>query len=322
MAEGKLWRVNADRPQGDLAEMRGTPLQRPGGRAQDAPTAICGSPALEAEGISHGFETEDGWLPVLENVSVSARTGELISIIGPSGCGKSTLFTILAGLTLPSAGTVLLDGADVTGKLGLVGFMPQKDLLLPWKTVLDNAILPLQLLGVRRSEAREEGRSWFQRFGLAGFERHYPATLSGGMRQRAALLRTFLSRRDTLLLDEPFGALDALTRLSLQEWLLDVWRSFGKTIIMVTHDVDEAIFLSDRIYVLAPRPAFVARIVDVSLRRPRSYQDVSTSSEFAALKRSLLELLIPAAADIELVAASGGHLDGRSGDGFAKLGRK
>lgn len=247
---------------------------------------------IEARNISKSFRTAGGWLPVLENVSLTAAPGEFVAIIGPSGCGKSTLFTILAGLQQPSSGSVLVDGQQVTGPAaGLIGYMPQRDLLLPWKTVLDNTGLGLELCGVSRRRARALAAEWFPRFGLAGFERHYPATLSGGMRQRAALLRTFLAGRDTLLLDEPFGALDALTRAGMQEWLLQVWGTFRKTIVLVTHDVDEAIYLADRIYVMTPRPGRIEQVIEVDFPRPRLHDEIVTSERFTALKRVILALL-------------------------------
>ncbi|HLJ68417.1 MAG TPA: ABC transporter ATP-binding protein [Chloroflexota bacterium] len=247
--------------------------------------------ALEARHLTHRFFTAEGVLDVLDGVSLCAGSGELVAIIGPSGCGKSTLFNIVAGLLEPASGSVLVHGREVEARPGLVGYMPQKDLLLPWKSVLDNAALPLELRGMTRRHAREEVRPWLDRFGLAGFERYRPAALSGGMRQRVALLRTFLSGRDTLLLDEPFGALDALTRADMQEWLLEVWDTFRKSVVLVTHDVDEAIFLADRVYVMSPRPGRIAAEIEISLARPRAYDDVTTTPLFAALRRELLARL-------------------------------
>lgn len=248
-------------------------------------------PAIEARGISHYFRAQGGWLQALDDVSLAVGSGEFVSVIGPSACGKSTLLNILTGLQVPAAGDVRIDGRTVTGQLGITGYMPQKDLLMPWKTVLDNTCLGLELAGTRRRRAREAARAWFPRFGLEGFDRVYPAALSGGMRQRAALLRTFLAGREILLLDEPFGALDALTRAVMQEWLLDVWSDFGKTILLVTHDIDEAIFLSDLIYVMTPRPGRIARTFRVPFSRPRAYEDTVTSNTFGSLKRDLLALL-------------------------------
>jgi ABC-type nitrate/sulfonate/bicarbonate transport system ATPase subunit len=241
--------------------------------------------------VSKRFEVAGHWLPVLDGISLYAAAGEFVSIIGPSGCGKSTLFNILAGLVRPTAGGVTIAGEDVTGRLGLVGYMPQKDLLMPWKTVLDNTAIGMELQGMSRKEARRQALGWFPRFGLEGFERQYPSTLSGGMRQRAALLRTVLAGRDILLLDEPFGALDAITRMDMQEWLLAIRSQLERTIVFVTHDVDEAIYLSDRVYVLSPRPARVDTVVDVSLPRPRVHDEIVTSPAFAALKHQLLASL-------------------------------
>lgn len=237
------------------------------------------------------FGTDSGPLSVLDGVAIQAANGEFVSIIGTSGCGKSTLFNIIAGLEMPAAGTIYIDGADVTGRLGLVAHMPQKDLLMPWKTVLDNTTIGLELLGVSKRRAREEALDLFPRFGLEGFERAYPGTLSGGMRQRAALLRTVLARRDIFLLDEPFGALDALTRADMQCWLLDIWASVNKTILFITHDIDEAIYLSDRVYVMSPRPGRIVDMLDIPFSRPRVYEDVVTSRDFAEIKRDLLASL-------------------------------
>ncbi|HZS94597.1 MAG TPA: ABC transporter ATP-binding protein [Chloroflexota bacterium] len=249
-------------------------------------------PALAAEGIARRFRTARGELDVLRDVSFALHRGEFVCLIGPSGSGKSTLLEILCGLQRPDEGRVLADGRDITGLVGPIGYMPQKDLLLPWKLAVDNAAVGLELLGIGRRAAREEAESWFPRFGLAGFEKHYPATLSGGMRQRLALLRTFLARRETLLLDEPLGALDALTRRSMQTWLLDMWADFGKTILLVTHDVDEAVYLSDRILVFSPRPGTIVAEIEVPLARPRAYE-VVTGPVFTSLKRELLGLLVP-----------------------------
>jgi ABC-type nitrate/sulfonate/bicarbonate transport system ATPase subunit len=227
----------------------------------------------------------------LDAVTIGAQAGEIVAIVGPSGCGKSTLLTILAGLLAPEEGRVYADGLEVTGRLGFTAYMPQKDLLLPWKSVLDNTAIALELRGISRRSARAQAREWFPRFGLAGFEQHYPATLSGGMRQRAALLRTFLTGRDVILLDEPFGALDALTRADMQAWLLDIWAEVGKTIVLVTHDVDEAIYLADRVYVMSPRPGRVLCDLPIDLPRPRDHDAVVTSAPFAALKARVLHVL-------------------------------
>ena len=246
-------------------------------------------PMLRVEGISKDFVSGGQVLSVLNDVDFEAGRGEFVSIIGPSGCGKSTLLNVIAGLDDPSQGSVEIDGSGLH-RLGRVAYMHQKDLLLPWRTVLDNAILGLEVQGVPRSRARERALALTERFGLKGFEHMYPFSLSGGMRQRVAFLRTILSERDVILLDEPFGALDALTRGHMQEWLLDLWSSFGKTIVLVTHDVDEAVFVSDRIYVFTARPGMVKTVVPVTLPRPRGYEMV-TQAPFIALKAELLASL-------------------------------
>ncbi len=246
---------------------------------------------LELQGITKAFWGPRVHIPTLADVDLTAQAGEFVSLVGPSGCGKSTLFNIVTGLEPADAGRVLLDGRDVTGQVGHFGYMPQRDLLLPWRTVLDNVILAAEVDGRDRRAARQEARALLPLFGLEQFADSYPATLSGGMRQRAALLRTFLAHRQVLLLDEPFGALDALTRATLQEWLLEVWERLRQTILFVTHDVEEAVFLSDRVYVLTARPARVRLALPIALSRPRT-RSLTTSPSFIALKRKLLEALI------------------------------
>ncbi len=234
------------------------------------------------------FPAERGHEPLtaLADVSLELQPGEFVSLVGPSGCGKSTLLKILAGLLAPSAGEVLLAGERATALLGRVGYMPQDGLLMPWRSTLDNVAVGLELAGVSRREARERARAEFGRFGLEGFERHWPRALSGGMRQRAALLRTFLAGRDVLLLDEPLGALDALTREEMREWLLEVWETDRKTILLVTHDVEEAVFLSDRVYVMAGGTGRIRATVDVPLARPRALE-LTEAWEFIALERQV-----------------------------------
>jgi ABC-type nitrate/sulfonate/bicarbonate transport system ATPase subunit len=251
------------------------------------PDAPC---KIELRNVSKGFKVNGVPLKALEDINLFAGAGEFVSIVGPSGCGKSTLFNIICGLLEADAGQVLLDGEIPPRRVGAVGYMPQKDLLLPWRSVLDNVILGPEVRGEDLAASRREARELLPMFGLEGFADVYPALLSGGMKQRAALLRTFLTHREVLLLDEPFGALDALTRMELQEWLLDVWARFRKTILFITHDVDEAVFLSDRVYVLTPRPGHVKLAQAVSLPRPRRRAAVA-SSEFAALRYQLLDAL-------------------------------
>ena len=251
------------------------------------------SAGLETKGLTKVFPARDGREPVraLEGVEMTVAPEQFVSIVGPSGCGKSTLFNLLAGLDRPSGGEILLDGRRADDLLGRVGYMPQADMLMPWRTVLDNTILGLVLNGVGRGEARERATAELPRFGLDGFEDHWPARLSGGMRQRAALLRSFLAGRDLMLLDEPFGALDALTRQVMQEWLLEIWQQDRKTILFVTHDVEEALFLSDRVYVMSGRPGRIVRCIEVDLERPRDLEETTTDPRFVELKVQLLEPL-------------------------------
>jgi len=218
-----------------------------------------------------------GWLTTLTDVSLSLAEGEFVALVGPSGCGKSTLLSIIAGLEAPTAGQISLRGEAGARRLGRVGYMPQRDLLLPWRDALGNAAAGLEAQGTPRGEARRRARALFADFGLSGFERAYPATLSGGMRQRVAFARTALVARDLLLLDEPFGALDALTRASLQRWLAAVWARLGMTCLLVTHDVDEALLLADRIYVMSARPGHI--------RMERRLADCLPSAEAAAHTR-------------------------------------
>ncbi len=240
---------------------------------------------LTASGLAKRFP---GGVEALADVSIELAEGEFVSIVGPSGCGKSTLLALLAGLQQPSAGRILVDECEPPGGLlGLIGYMPQRDLLMEWRTTLQNATLGLELAGVSRPAARERALAEVARFGLSGFEDRRPSALSGGMRQRAALLRTFLAGREVLALDEPFGALDALTREAMREWLLGVWEADRKTILLVTHDVEEAVFLSDRVYVMSGRPGRVRTEVEVALPRPRTLELTATPA-FAALKERLL----------------------------------
>jgi ABC-type nitrate/sulfonate/bicarbonate transport system ATPase subunit len=219
-----------------------------------------------------------GRITALEGVDLAVGDGEVVAVVGPSGCGKSTLLELIAGLQEPDEGTV--SAADAS-------YMPQRDLLLPWRDALSNAALALECEGVPRREARRRAEPLFERFGLAEFEDARPFELSGGMRQRVAFLRTLLPGRPVLLLDEPFGSLDSITRASMQRWLADALSGDPRTVVLVTHDVDEAIFLADRVVVLSPRPGRVVADIEVDLGRPR---DV-TGSEFGALKRRALEAL-------------------------------
>lgn len=246
---------------------------------------------LDVRGISKTFQRTGGSVIVIDRLTIRAEAGEFVAIIGPSGCGKSTLFNIIAGLETPDSGAVLIDDVDVTGQRGQVAYMPQRDALLPWRSVIENAILSTIVQHGDVESAKREARMLLHDFGLAGWGDARPAMLSGGMRQRAALLRTVLWHRPIMLLDEPFGALDALTRAQLQRWLLGLWDRLDRTILLVTHDIDEALLLADRVYVLSPRPAQVALEVTVDLPRPRSYTVVAEPS-FARLKLQLQQVLM------------------------------
>jgi ABC-type nitrate/sulfonate/bicarbonate transport system ATPase subunit len=246
---------------------------------------------LELRNISKVFELRRGGsVTALEPVDLDVPSGRFLAILGPSGCGKSTIFNIIAGLEMPTTGSVTVDGTSIVGMSGVASYMLQKDLLLPWRSVVDNVTLGMEIDGMRRAQARERALPLLARYGLAGFEERYPAELSGGMRQRAALLRTMLCDRDVVLLDEPFAALDSQTRSDMQEWLLDVWDDFKKTVIFVTHDVDEAIYLSDEIVTMSARPGRILERLELELERPRK-RAIITSPRFSEYKAHFLSLL-------------------------------
>ena len=245
---------------------------------------------ISVKGVSKGFGEDDGRIEVLDSIDVHVGRHHFVSLLGPSGCGKSTLFNIISGLMEPSEGVALVDGS--TSRLGTCGYMQQKDLLMPWKRLVDNVALGLVVKGTPRREARQRADEILERFGLGGFGHRYASEISGGMRQRAALARTFLAGDDVLLLDEPFGALDSLTRLRMQSWLLDIWQESAASILFITHDVDEAIRLSDRVYVLSERPARVVLTMEIDLPRPRPYETV-LSPEFSKLKAHAIKFLHP-----------------------------
>ncbi len=242
---------------------------------------------IQVEDLSKAFSRGSDTLQVLQQISLSAEPGELIAIIGPSGCGKSTFFNILAGLISPDGGSISLNSKKVPHLRGRMAYMQQKDLLLPWRSTLDNAILGMEIQGEGKRLAREQARDLLKTFGLEGFGDLYPQELSGGMRQRVALMRTILCKKDILLLDEPFGALDAITRSIMQKWLLKVWGQFEPSILLVTHDVDEALILADRIYVMTSRPASIKGSLQMELQRPRKI----TETEMVNCKEYLLGLL-------------------------------
>ncbi len=249
-------------------------------------------PFLRIEGLTAGYDEAGQHLPVLANLTFSVGAGEFVSVIGPSGSGKSTLLDSVAGLIEPDGGQILIQGrrTEAQGRLGISAYMKQRDLLLPWRTVVENAALALEVGGVSKREARAQATARLDEFGLTGFESHYPAQLSGGMRQRVALLRTMLAGRSLILLDEPFGALDAITRAAMQDWLLKRVGDHARTIVLVTHDVEEAIFLADRVIVLTGRPARVAHTEVIDLPRPRKRVMV-TGPRFIAHKAAVMTAL-------------------------------
>lgn len=241
---------------------------------------------LKVEHLKQNYEG----MPIVDDVSFHLNKNEFVTLIGPSGCGKSTIFNIIAGIVPLDEGKVFIDGKDYTGEPGHVSYMYQKDLLLPWKKVIDNTALPLIIKGEKLKEAREKVIPYLKLFGLEGFEYKYPFQLSGGMRQRAALLRTYMFSRDIVLLDEPFGGLDAITRLRMQAWLLQVIGKINTSVLFITHDIEEAVFLSDRIYVLSPRPAKIREEVPISLPKPRE-REMVTSPKFNKIKKQILSNL-------------------------------
>ncbi|WP_459614223.1 ABC transporter ATP-binding protein [Bordetella sp. 2513F-2] len=227
-----------------------------------------------------------GDLNVVDDFSSEFQTGELVALVGPSGCGKSTLLHLAAGLERPSEGQVLADGQAVAGPHPSRTLVFQEHALYPWLTLRDNVALALEFQGVSKAQARERAVAWLGRVALGGFENYYPHQVSGGMRQRAALARAFIAQPQTLLMDEPFGALDALTRLSLQDVLRQLLREEQPTVLLVTHDVDEALFLADRVVVFSPRPARVLREFDL-----RGRERTHDLAGLAAEKREILQLL-------------------------------
>ena len=226
-------------------------------------------PALVARHLSHCYPTARGELWALREVSLAMMPGEFVAVVGPSGCGKTTLLRILAGLLPPTRGEVWLGDRSLRGPDRRVGIVFQKDALLPWRTALENVRLPLELDGCPRPEADRRARALLEEVGLQGFEEAYPRELSGGMQQRVALARALVADPEILLLDEPFATLDALTRERLNEVLIALWERQRKTVLMVTHDVHEAVWLADRVLVMSPRPGAVVAEVRIPLPRPR-----------------------------------------------------
>ena len=240
---------------------------------------------IEVKHLSH---TYNNTLKVLDNLSFTVKENEFITIIGPSGCGKSTLFKIITKLIKEYEGNITINNTNLRQFTDLIGYMPQKDLLLPWRTLYNNVILPLELQ--KKTINEEEVNALIKTFGLDGFNNHYPHQLSGGMRQRVALLRTFLMSHDIVLLDEPFAALDYLTKRKLQQWLKDIFKKLDKTVIFITHDIEEAINLSDRIVVLSQLPATILDIIDVS-DVDNSTDNTTDINRYQTIKNKIIELI-------------------------------
>ena len=241
---------------------------------------------LEIKNISKSFDGQ----PVLRDISIELNKGELVCLLGVSGGGKTTLFNVISGLLKPDLGQVFLDGNDITNQPGHISYMLQKDLLLPYRTIEDNVALPLLLKGTKKKEARLQASKMFDQFGLEGTQKKYPAQLSGGMRQRAALLRTYMFSQDVALLDEPFSALDTLTKSSIHKWYLDVMEKIQLSTLFITHDIDEAILLSDRIYLLSGSPGKITGEIVIKEPKPRR-GDFNLTEEFLEYKRQILSLL-------------------------------
>ncbi len=242
---------------------------------------------LRVRDLSHNFTQNGLQLQVLNKINFSIEPGQFVTLIGPSGCGKSTLFNIISGIFTPQVGEIYYNEKPIESKIGYFGYMQQKDFLLPWRTVLRNILIGPEIKKETLSVAIKEAQMLLMQLGLEGFAHHYPTQLSGGMRQRVALIRTLLFKKDTLLLDEPFGALDAMTRSMMQSILLDIWDKEKQTILLITHDLEEALVMADKIFVLTARPATIKAEVDVTLPRPRSITDTN----LIRLKRDLYEMI-------------------------------
>ncbi|GAC44215.1 ABC transporter ATP-binding protein [Paenibacillus popilliae] len=251
-------------------------------------------PALELEQVDMSYPGTkirgEGRLQVLDQVSLQVKQGRFVSIIGPSGSGKSTLFHLIGGLLRPDGGHIRMNGQEVAGLLGHVSYMPQQPALFPWRTVEQNVMLAQEISGRPKKEARAAARQWLAKIGLSGYERAYPHELSGGMQQRVAFLRALMSPHELMLLDEPFSALDALTRSAMQRWLTGLWEQHRRSVLFITHSIEEALLLSDTIYVFSSRPARVLREVDVPFPRPR-HESLAGEEAFLRLKQELSGLL-------------------------------
>jgi NitT/TauT family transport system ATP-binding protein len=251
-----------------------------------------GQPTVVMGGLSHGFVTPDGrTMEVLRDVSVTVREKEFFTVVGPSGCGKSTLLNIASGLLRPTAGTVRCLKGGRKLEQTEIGYITQDSNLFPWATVIQNVMMPLEIRRVPKRERLERAREWLKIVGLSGFENHYPRQLSGGMQKRCSVARTMVYEPEVLLMDEPFGALDAITKATLQKTILDLWQRRQTSVIFITHDLTEAIALSDRVAVMTGRPGRIGKTVDIPLERPRDVYNITDLPDFKELRRELWRLL-------------------------------
>lgn len=244
--------------------------------------------ALQLQDISYTFARRKMVDHVLGNISLTVNKGEFVTMIGPSGCGKSTIFHIIGGLLTPARGAVWMNGRDVTGSKGNISYIPQNAALFPWRTILDNVILVQEVAGMPLQDAKEQARHWLAKVGLEGYEQAYPHVLSGGMQQRVAFIRALLSPQELMCLDEPFSALDALTRMDMQSWLLQMWEENKRSVLFVTHSIEEALLLSDTIYVLSQKPTTVVKRIEVPFQRPRN-EEIVDDPVFLQLKREIYQ---------------------------------
>lgn len=245
---------------------------------------------LVVEDISMSFQRNKETIQVLNGIHLQVKKGEFVSIVGPSGCGKSTLFHIIGGLLSPTAGRVIMDDRDVTNQRGQISYMPQQPALFPWRTIEENVMLAMEVAGIEKQEALQRARTWLAKVGLQGYEQEYPHVLSGGMQQRVAFLRALLGPQELICLDEPFSALDALTRMDMQRWLLQIWEQNQRSVLFITHNIEEALFLSDVIYLFSSRPARVIKRLHVPFSRPRREQVLSAQG-FIQLKNEIYEMM-------------------------------
>jgi sulfonate transport system ATP-binding protein len=251
------------------------------------------APLLSIEGVTKEFLVRGTRIAALDAISLAVDEREFVTVIGPSGCGKSTLLNLVVGLTAPTAGRIVFRGRPIAGITPAIGYVTQRDNLLPWRTLAGNVEIALEIRGVARGERRRRAAGLIAQVGLAGFESHYPHELSGGMRQRANIVRTLIYEPDLILMDEPFGPLDAQTRIVLQESLLRLWTSTGKTIIFITHDLVEAVALADRVVVMSSRPGRIKCVADVPIPRPRDLYRIHEHPGFAPVYGALWNELRP-----------------------------